>query len=452
MAEEHLPACLIFLVFLAFFSSCSVKAAAINQNIPENADIFNTKTIYKQVNLILQENVLAINLSAVKPPAPTCVPVHLTAIIRHGIRFPTAGNIEKIGIFDNLVKSEAKGSLSYLPELKAWKMWYTEEMAGHLVATGRVEQRYLAQRLAKSFPTLLTKENLLDKRVKFTTSSVPRCVNSTLAFQKGLKEFFGIQDAHLEFTVNDTLMRYFVTCERLLVTVVNNKEAVEQVTLFENGPEMNSVKQKLADQLQIPYADITLDSVVAAYYLCAYEFSILQVNSPWCKLFDRAEAQVMDYAGDLSQYWKRGYGHKINYMSSCVLFHNLFNRLETVVNQVKSGQPVTEPVAVQVGHAETLVPFMTLLGLFKDKTSLTANTFIEHLHRVFSCSRNMPYAANLMAALYDCPDGFRLQVRVNEKPVALPGLDGFSPLYEDVRKLYADLQGCNQEAICRMDD
>uniref|UniRef100_A0A3B1J121 Multiple inositol-polyphosphate phosphatase 1a n=1 Tax=Astyanax mexicanus TaxID=7994 RepID=A0A3B1J121_ASTMX len=229
---------------------------------------------------------------------------------------------------------------------------------------------------------------------------------------------------------------------KMFVLLLNNKEAVVQVTLFEEGPEMSKVHQRLSDQLQIPYANITLGSVEAAYYLCAYEFSILGLVTPWCKLFDRAEAQVMDYAGDLGLYWKRGYGHEVNYMSSCVLFHNLFN-LQPFNKDYSF--PVSEVVNVQVGHAETLIPLMTLLGLFKGKISLDANNFAENLHRPFNCSKNVPFAANLMAALWSCPDGFRLQFRVNENPVALPGLS-YSPLYEEVKKLYADLlQGCNEE-------
>lgn len=30
----------------------------------------------------------------------------------------------------------------------------------------------------------------------------------------------------------------------------------------------------------------------AAFYLCAYEFAIKTVNSPWCRLFDEVDAQV----------------------------------------------------------------------------------------------------------------------------------------------------------------
>ena len=45
----------------------------------------------------------------------------------------------------------------------------------------------------------------------------------------------------------------------------------------------------------------------AAFYLCAYEFAIKTVNSPWCQLFDEVDAQVRHsateqlFGGDV--YW-----------------------------------------------------------------------------------------------------------------------------------------------------
>lgn len=34
------------------------------------------------------------------------------------------------------------------------------------------------------------------------------------------------------------------------------------------------------------------DMAEAAFYLCAYEFAIKTLNSPWCQLFDEVDAQV----------------------------------------------------------------------------------------------------------------------------------------------------------------
>jgi len=34
------------------------------------------------------------------------------------------------------------------------------------------------------------------------------------------------------------------------------------------------------------------DMAEAAFYMCAYEFAIKTVNSPWCCLYDEVDAQV----------------------------------------------------------------------------------------------------------------------------------------------------------------
>lgn len=36
------------------------------------------------------------------------------------------------------------------------------------------------------------------------------------------------------------------------------------------------------------------DMAEAAFHLCAYEFAIKTVNSPWCQLIDEIDAQVQD--------------------------------------------------------------------------------------------------------------------------------------------------------------
>lgn len=43
--------------------------------------------------------------------------------------------------------------------------------------------------------------------------------------------------------------------------------------------------------------------------------------------------QVIEYAADLREYWKRGYGHDINRKASCILFHDLFSRLDKAANE-----------------------------------------------------------------------------------------------------------------------
>ncbi|XP_008277768.1 multiple inositol polyphosphate phosphatase 1-like [Stegastes partitus] len=427
-----------------------------NADIPAIAKYFSTKGRYEEVNPHLIEDILAVNTSVLQPPSAQCRQIHLTAIIRHGTRYPTAKNVKKMQKLYDLVRSGAPAKDSWLQEIQTqWTMWYTEDMDGRLVQKGVNDHRHLAVRLSKLFPSLISEEKLRGGLIKFITSSKHRCVNSTLSFKAGLTELWGIKDMEFEHAVNDALMRFFDQCTRFVEEVDNNPSALTELDKFKEGPEMKRVEEKMADRLGVPYSHITDDMAEAAFYMCAYEFAIKTVNSPWCRLLDEVDAQVMEYANDLKQYWKRGYGYDINSKSSCTLFHDVFSRLDNVVSQNKLGQQVTEAVTVQIGHAETLLPLITLLGFFKDSDAPTSTNYATQTQRSFRTSLMLPYTANLLLVLYDCGGGdIRLQPLLNEKPVTFPGLadqKASMPLYQDVKKHYRDLlQGCDFETECQI--
>uniref|UniRef100_A0A8C2CWW8 Multiple inositol polyphosphate phosphatase 1 n=1 Tax=Cyprinus carpio TaxID=7962 RepID=A0A8C2CWW8_CYPCA len=429
--------------YWAFMSSCSIHSFP-KISIPAIARYFGSKGRYEEVNTYLIDDLLATNNSLVTLPSSQCREIHLTAIIRHGTRYPTTKNIQKMRDFYDLVVRDATGDLNCLSEIKSqWKMWYTDEMDGRLVDKGRVDHGYLAQRLIKWFPSLLTEGNVRHGRVKLITSSKHRCVNSTIAFREGLMKGLGIE-VELEPAVNDALMRYFDQCERFVKEVENNKSALEEVKRFKEGPEMKRVMAKMADRLKVPYASITDDSVEAAFFLCAYEFTIHDLNSPWCQLFDEEDAQVLEQF-----YLKNKKFLKYIY----IYFHDLFHRLNQVVAQINSDGALSEAVTVQVGHAETLLPLLTLLDLFKDDIPLSSTNYATQNNRIFRSGNIVPYAANLLVVLYKCPEGIRMGVRLNEKSLTLPGLNDPVPMYEDVKKRYhALLEGCDQETVCKMNN
>lgn len=99
--------------------------------------------------------------------------------------------------FYDLVVRNATDNLSCLSEIKSrWKMWYKDEMDGRLVKKGREDHMHLAQRLIRWFPSLLTKDNVRQGRVKLITSSKHRCVNSTIAFREGLMTGLRIEEGN----------------------------------------------------------------------------------------------------------------------------------------------------------------------------------------------------------------------------------------------------------------
>ncbi|KAJ8264392.1 hypothetical protein GJAV_G00148630 [Gymnothorax javanicus] len=439
---------------LAYVSYCSIENVQIvypRVKIPPIAKYFGTKGRYEEVNPYLLDDILAVNKSNLKLSSADCIPVHLTAVIRHGTRYPTTKNIIKMQRLYDIVSREATGSQKWLHDIITdWKMWYTEEMDGQIVEKGRDDHRHLSVRLATLFPSLISEENLRRDRIKFLTSSKHRCVDSTVAFIEGLKNLWEVKDMDISYEVNDPLMRFFDKCRRYIEDVEKNEVALKEVDLFKSSAEMKRVQINVANRLQLQHSKVTSDLIEAAFYLCSYEFSIKSVYSPWCNLFDEEDAKVLEYANDLKQYWKRGHGHDINSKSSCILFHDVFSRLDRAANEIRFGH-VTEPVTLQVGHAETLLPLLSLLGFFKDEMPLTASNYPLQGKRTFRTSRIVPYAANLVFVLYDCEEGLRLQFLLNERPLSFHSIGHSAPLYETVREHYKDLlEGCNFEEECEV--
>lgn len=102
-------------------------------DIPHIATYFGTKTRYEEVNPHLLRDGLSVNTSVLKPPPmERCSPVHVTAVIRHGSRYPTVKNIRRIQKVSELVRREApRGSEDWLRDIQSrWEMWYTEDMDG----------------------------------------------------------------------------------------------------------------------------------------------------------------------------------------------------------------------------------------------------------------------------------------------------------------------------------
>ena len=64
-------------------------------------------------------------------------------------------------------------------------------------------------------------------------------------------------------------------------------------------------------------------------------YTALQKNKSWSNDLYFLVQQVMEYANDLKQFWKRGYGYDINSKASCILFHDVFSRLNKAADENK---------------------------------------------------------------------------------------------------------------------
>ncbi|XP_061667190.1 multiple inositol polyphosphate phosphatase 1b [Syngnathoides biaculeatus] len=457
-------AAVVVVVVLAILAS---RRGCSPADVPDFAAHFGSKTRYEDSSAYRRPlgDPAAVERSLLRVPSgERCVPVHLTAVVRHGSRYPTVKNIRAMRELSDLLRTaasprrdegeaepEGEGSAAWRRDvLRRWDMWYTEDMDGQLAPKGREDLRRLAIRLADAFPSLLGEEPLRGGRIRVLTSSKHRCVSSAEAFQEGLHLRANVTPVRYRHRADDGLLRSIDGCRGYVEGVEKNRTALAEVYKFKRGPEMEALRKKVADKLGLPHRSLTPDLLEAAFFLCSYELAIKSLHSPWCFLFDREDAKVLEYKCDLKLFWKRAHGHAVTLATSCPLFHHVFRTLDKAGRPRRSSDTPPEPASILIGHAETLLPFLGLLNLYKDETPPTADNYPSQHARHFRSSSLVPYAANVVLVLLDCARGPRLQLLVNEAPVGFPGLpEENAPLYRDVRAAYRHLlDGCDFHKEC----
>lgn len=125
----------LLLTAVSFSLHCWLGSLSSIPDIPLIAPYFGTKTRYEEVNPQLLRDVLFVNRSVLKAPgSERCSPVHLTAVIRHGSRYPTVKNIRRIQRLSELVRREAsRGSERWQRDIQSWEDWFSEDMDGELL-------------------------------------------------------------------------------------------------------------------------------------------------------------------------------------------------------------------------------------------------------------------------------------------------------------------------------
>ncbi|GMF09329.1 unnamed protein product [Phytophthora lilii] len=105
--------------------------------------------------------------------------------------------------------------------------------------------------------------------------------------------------------------------------------------------------------------------------------------------------QSLDYLDDLEEFYWIGGGYKINYEMAAVLLREIFDTMRAKINGS------TEILGkFFFAHAETTLPFMTLMG-YGDRSPLLANaTKADIKTRGFRTSNLSPFAANIEFRLY----------------------------------------------------
>ena len=126
-----------------------------------------------------------------------------------------------------------------------------------------------------------------------------------------------------------------------------------------------------------------LKALDALWTACLFEATALHNLDGACVYFDVEDAKIMEYANDVEDYWEKSHGQTLNYQMACVLMTDILTSLENNRNRF------------YFGHAETIMPLVAFLGMFKDQDHLGSD-FVKETARKWRSGLVSPFGANVI--------------------------------------------------------
>lgn len=384
-----------------------------------------------------------------------CSAIHLNLVARHGTRSPTKKRIKELDrlairldtLLNNARESQKDSSLQNIPEwLSGWQSpWKGREKGGELISKGEDELYHLGLRLRERFPELFYEEYHPDI-FSIRATQVPRASASAVAFGMGLFSGKGSlgPGQHRAFSVlsesraSDICLRFYDTCKTYKEFRSSQEPAVEKL----KEPVLDEITSSLVAHYQLNF---TRQDVASLWFLCKQEASLLDITNQACGLFSAYEVSLLEWTDDLELFLLKGYGKAINYRIGVPLLQEVVRSMEeAIMAKEENHAPGTfEKARLRFAHAETVVPFTCLLGLFLGESDFEKIQKEQPLcpppkppqKRNWRGSIVAPFSGNNMLVLYQCPGNnssgtmlsgahkskYFVQVLHNEIPIPMSG-------------------------------
>lgn len=274
-----------------------------------------------------------------------------------------------------------------------WDNSITLDRKSYLTEQGWNDLKYLAKRLKKRFPAVLS-ERYRMKQYLFHYTSTQRTEASFRAFVDGL---FGngannYINAEPE-TYRNTMLRSYKFCPAYDQNKKRIKHPDSESSKFLRSRLYLQTLSDISTQLGFN-TTLSSDQFKAMWDACRFEQAWYpKHSSTWCSVFNETQIKVLEYKEDLKYYYQNSYGYEKSADLACY----------TIADMVKNLQHRGNPrVVAYFTHETELQIFLTALGAFKDPTPLQANNFDLMGKRLFKSSQWTPFAANVLAVKYHC--------------------------------------------------
>lgn len=401
-----------------------------------------------------------------------CTAIHLNLVARHGTRAPTKKRIKELDRLAELLKTlaeSAKKQKSSPKKVPTWfdtweSPWKGKKKGGELISKGEEELYQLGLRVKERFPDLFADEYHPDV-YSIRATQVPRASASAVAFGLGLLSERGNlgPGKHRGFAIStesrasDLVLRFFDTCQSYKDYRKSQEPAVQKL----KGPVFDEIADSLSRQYGLNF---TSQIVSSLWFLCKQEASLLDTTNQACGLFNPREVALLEWTDDLEGFVLKGYGNSVNYRMGVPLLNDVFESMEVAIQAHEEGHPTGsyEKAKLRFAHAETVVPFSCLLGLFLEGSEFEAIQREQSLQlppkppqkRSWRGNIVAPFAGNNMLVLHSCPANssskYYVQVLHNEHPIPMPGCQNsdFCPFETFKENIVLPHRKSDYNAIC----
>jgi hypothetical protein len=252
----------------------------------------------------------------------------------------------------------------------------------------------------------------------------------------------------------DFVLRFFDNCPRYTREVKQGSAAMAESNAY-LAKVTPAIAKRVAEKTGLPAAELLKPGIVSAMWsACQSEFNVLGDLSRWCSVFEEEDVLALEYVDDLDCFYTRGPGIPIAYLDSAPLLTDIVAHMDSAVKATESQQPYVR-ASLRFGHAETVLPFSALLGLFHEDAPLTANMSAAAIAaRKWRFGTVSPMAANVQLALYRCGTDRQPFVELlhNEVPVNVPNCSNSNGSklcsFTDFKTLFKSILSLDWDSLC----
>ena len=321
--------------------------------------------------------------------------------------------------------------------LSSWSNPFSPYSAGLLRENGMDEHYGIGDRFGTQYSDLVNQGLYNPLNMTFQNTRVERTAVSAQSFSAGLFDGRGTlpNRATPIYSFNlpdhaDPLLRPFDTCPAFSSQYDNALSHNTELASW-NAQMLPSIASRMSALFG---TTVNTSLVQTMHEACAFEFAVLNQSQQFCTLFNDTDFQVFEYATDLLEYWSRSYGLPIGWQIAAPLLSDFTNAMRSKFDSIVSSSATSfSTSSFKFAHAETMMPFLSILGLYNDSQPLRASWTWDQIHaRQFRTSWLFPFASNLAMLGYDCanssglPERFYVKLQHNERDVTVPGCESTS--------------------------